>query len=381
MKKQLLSMTALVAVGLIAALGASSDANAAKKKKKPKAKAPKVTVGGYTTAGWTYADNGDAGSNNTGGLNAIWDAEIAFKIAGQMDNGVKLKAQIDLEGGIPDETDTIDDAWLSMSGSFGELIIGETDGASSKVARGQMGDWATGVYSMAFERANIVPAPTGFTAGGPGFAIYNGLNDGDDPKTTYITPVMNGFQVGVSYMKDVAKGANSIAVQTSSNTSGENWYTVGAKYTGKMGKTSIGLGLGYGSVTIPSLNDEQTFIMAGGNVSNGPWVVGLGMHTMDDPTSAAAATSLDGQSWSAGVKYTAGAHKYSLTTFKGKISADPTVAGDDESTSYMLAHNYAVSAGVTWMNALVVSDYDGEGTGATQDQKGMGVHTSVKFTC
>jgi len=379
MKKQLLSMTALVAVGLIAALGASSDANAAKKKKKPKAVAPKVTVGGYTTAGWTYADNGDVGGKNSGGLNAIWDSEIAFKIAGKMDNGVSLKAQVDIEGGIPNETDNVDDAWLSLSGSFGELKLGETDGVQNTIARGQMGDWATGVYSMAFERANIVPNPSGFANQGPGFAIYAGLDDGDDPKTTYITPVMNGFQAGISYMKDVGKGANSITSQSSTG-SGENWYAVAMKYTGKMGKSSIGLGLAHGAATYPTLGDEKSYIMAGGNVENGPWKVGLGFATVDDPGSTSTYTSSDGQGWSAGIKYTSGAHKYSLTTFHGKIAGDPSAAGDDESTSYMLAHNYAVSAGVTWMNALVVTDWDGEGTGATQDQKGMGIHSSVKFS-
>jgi hypothetical protein len=297
-----------------------------------------------------------------------------------MDNGVKLKAQVDMEGGIPNEGDNVDDAWLSLSGAFGELKLGSTDGASTILARGQGGDWATGVYSMPFERANITPAPSGFAASGPGFSTYDGLGDGDDPKTTYITPVMNGFQAGVSFMKDVGKSANDIHSQTSTNTAGENWYTVGLKYSGKMGKSSIGLGLGYGSVEIPALGDTKSFIMAGGNVATGPWKVGLAMITLDDPSSAAASASQDGNGFSAGVKYTAGAHQYSLTTFTGKISADPTVTGDDESTSYMLAHKYALSAGVTWYNALVVSDWDGEGTGATQDQSGMGVHSSVKFS-
>jgi hypothetical protein len=381
MKKQLLSMTALVAVGLIAALAASSDAEAAKKKKKkPKAKAPKLTVAGYTTAGWTYADNGDTDGRNTGGLNAIWDSEIAFKVAGQMDNGVKLKAQVDMEGGIPNETDNVDDAWLSLSGAFGELIIGETDGAGIKVARGAMGDWATSQHSIPFQRANIVPAPSGFASQGPGFSIYDSLNDGDDPKTTYITPVMNGFQAGVSYMKDPGKGADSIAIQTSTNTVGENWYSIGMKYSGKMGKTKLEVAAAYTGLTIPSLGDDIVSIAAGGNVESGPWKVAIGFMTSDDPGKTSARTSQDGQSWSAGIKYTAGAHKYSLATFKGKIAGDPSQAGDDESTTYMLAHNYAVSAGVTWINALVVSDYDGEGTGATQDQKGMGVHSAVKFT-
>jgi len=380
MKKQLLSMTALVAVGLIAALGASSDANAAKKKKKPKAKAPKLTIGGYTTAGWTYADNGDVGGKNTGGLNAIWDSEIAFKVAGQMDNGVKLKAQVDMEGGIPNETDNVDDAWLSLSGSFGELKLGETDGVQNSIARGQMGDWATSVYSIPFQRGNITPNPSGFANQGPGFSIYEGLDDGDDPKTSYITPVMNGFQAGISYMKDVAKGADSIAAQTSSSTLAENWYAVAMKYTGKMGKSSIGLGLAHGAATYPMLGDEKSYIMAGGNVSNGPWKVAIGMVTTDDPGSTSTYTSSDGQSWSAGIKYTAGAHQYSLAIFDGKIAGDPSAAGDDESNTYMLAHNYAVSAGVTWINALVVTEWDGEGIGATQDQKGMGVHSSVKFT-
>jgi hypothetical protein len=282
MKKQLLSMTALVAVGLIAALGASSDANAAKKKKKPKAVAPKVTVGGYTTAGWTYANNGDVGGANTGGLNAIWDSEIAFKVAGKMDNGVSLKAQVDMEGGIPNETDNVDDAWLSLSGSFGELKLGETDGVQSTIARGQMGDWATGVYSLSFERANIVPNPSGFANQGPGFGIYEALDDGDDPKTTYITPVMNGFQAGISYMKDVGKGANSITGQSSTG-SAENWYSVAMKYTGKVGKSSIGLGLAHGAATYPVLGDEISFIMAGGNVANCRWKVAIVMFSTDDP--------------------------------------------------------------------------------------------------
>jgi len=381
MKKQLLSMTALVAVGLIAALGASSDADAAKKKKKKaKAKAPKVTVGGYTTAGWTYADNGDLGGANTGGLNAIWDSEISFKVAGQMDNGVKLKAEVHIEGGIPNETDNVDDAFLSLSGAFGELILGETEGANERVARSQMGDWSTGVYSMAFERANVVPAPSGFASQGPGFSIYDSLGEGDDPKTTYITPVMNGIQAGVSYMKDMNKGANSIASQTSTSANPENWHSVGIKWTGKMGKTSLGLGAAYTGAYFPLLKDDKTSIAAGGNVTNGPWKVGIGFMTSDDPGSTSTYTSQDGQSWSAGVKYTSGSHKYSLTTFHGKIAGDPSATGDDESTSYMLAHNYAVSAGVTWMNALVFSDYDGEGTGATQDHKGHGITSSVKFT-
>jgi hypothetical protein len=169
-----------------------------------------------------------------------------------------------MEGGIPNEGDNVDDAWLSLSGAFGELKLGETDGASTILVRGMGGDWATGVYSMPFERANITPAPSGFAASGPGFSTYDGLGDGDDPKTTYITPVMNGFQAGVSFMKDVGKSANDIASQTSTSTNGENWYTVGLKYSGKMGKSAIGVGVGYGSVEIPSLGDTKSFIMAGG---------------------------------------------------------------------------------------------------------------------
>ena len=137
---------------------------------------------------------------------------------------------------------------------------------------------------MPFERANITPAPSGFAASGPGFSTYDGLGDGDDPKTTYITPVMNGFQAGISFMKDVGKSANDIASQTSTSTSGENWYTVGLKYSGKMGKSAIGVGVGYGSVEIPSLGDTKSMIMAGGNVETGPWKVGLAMMTLDDPS-------------------------------------------------------------------------------------------------
>ena len=64
-----------------------------------KAKKPKLTVGGYQAAGWDYANNGDAGGQNTGGIHAVTDEEIHFKMSGKLANGVKVSGKIELEGG------------------------------------------------------------------------------------------------------------------------------------------------------------------------------------------------------------------------------------------------------------------------------------------
>jgi len=369
MKKQLLSVTAIVAVGM---LGLSGSALA-------KAQRPALSIGGYSAAGWTYADNGSAGDNNTGGLHAIWDAEIFFRVAGRLDNGVRLAARMDLEAGAADEGNYMDDTWLSMSGKFGQVILGMTDGAHARVAIGQIGDWAVGVYSMTFERGEMVPAPSGFAMTGPNGGLRASAGDTDDTKTTWISPTWGGFQFGLSYMRDVGAGNDTINAQTTGQATGEDWYSFGARWTGRMGSSRVGVGLGSVMVTEPSLNDESSAVMLGANLENGPWKVAVGLMAEDDPLTATGA-STDGQAWSAGVRYVRGAHRYSIALYHGKSSADPTVTGDDESTSWMLAHNYAVSQGVTWRNALTITEYDGEGTGAAEDHRGMGVHSSVNFS-
>ena len=79
MNKQLLSFTALVAVGLVGVPGAAVA--------QKKASKPTISVGGYMSQGVRFVDNGDSvGGRDTGGFAAWQDSEIHFKIKCSISN-------------------------------------------------------------------------------------------------------------------------------------------------------------------------------------------------------------------------------------------------------------------------------------------------------
>jgi hypothetical protein len=370
MKKQLLSATALVAVALMAASGSAVA----------KAKKPKLTVGGYQAAGFDLVNNGDVGGSNTGGLHQVNDGEIHFKLSGQLANGVKISGKVELEAGAGEghgSNDIIDEDWIKFSSpSMGQLILGSTDSASMRLVTGQQ--WGTSLYNIPFERGELVPKPSGFYGAGPGFSTRATLGDSDDPKAIWISPVFNGLQFGLSYMRDGNKGPDNIKTQTQSSSDAENHWTTAVKYSGKFGKTKVGAAIGYLQNTIPSKGAEISAVVAGMTFQNGPLKLSWGLHKQDDPTVGAA--SKDGVSYEAGLRYTAGAQKFSIAGFHGEVKNTTTVTANDESDTLMLAHTYAVGPGVTWRNALSCTSWDGEGTGVTEDGSGCGLHTGVKVS-
>ena len=134
MNKQLLSFTALVAVGL---LGAAGTAVAQKKASKPT-----ISIGGYTAQGVRFVDEADAtGGTNTGGFGSFADSEVFFNIKGQLDNGIKIGGRWELEGSGQSNDGTMDEHSIYFRGSFGELRLGEDDGAAQLMVTGYMGSW------------------------------------------------------------------------------------------------------------------------------------------------------------------------------------------------------------------------------------------------
>jgi hypothetical protein len=116
MNKQLLSFTALVAVGV---LGASGTAVA-------QASKPTISIGGYMSQGVRFVDNADAvGGRDTGGFAAWQDSEIFFNIKGMLDNGISIGGGWEMEGtsedGVSPTSGFIDEARVWLRGGFGEL--------------------------------------------------------------------------------------------------------------------------------------------------------------------------------------------------------------------------------------------------------------------
>ncbi|MCH7943049.1 MAG: porin, partial [Proteobacteria bacterium] len=109
MKKYLYGTTALAAVGLAA--GSVSAAEPLH-----------YELGGYYQQIFGYTDNDGAASAGTDEAVVYQNAEVYFKMRGELDNGLKIGGRIELEG--QTQGDQIDQAYLILAGGFGELRIG-----------------------------------------------------------------------------------------------------------------------------------------------------------------------------------------------------------------------------------------------------------------
>ena len=199
MKKQLLAGTAFVAAAMLVAGGAM-----AQDKMKKKMMKPSISVNGYYEAvvGGILDEDLGAGSSDTSALDTRTDAEIYFNGRATLDDGMKIHAHIQLEGmdqhaNAKHTGDPIDEYSISVSGSFGNIILGGTGGAPVKMLTGLSGSWATGVgENLNFDNAWVPGAQ-------PGPLHYNvrhsRLDTGDGEKITYISPKFGGFQVGLTY--------------------------------------------------------------------------------------------------------------------------------------------------------------------------------------
>src|SRR5262245_14628840 len=117
MKRQLLASSAILGAGLAAGPALAADGI-------------KLGVGGFFSEAYqaVFDDNGEGELGNDRNIDGFFNsAEVHFDGSTVLDNGLTVRAHIELEGETDD--DQIDEAWVSFSGGFGEARIGSIDDA------------------------------------------------------------------------------------------------------------------------------------------------------------------------------------------------------------------------------------------------------------
>ena len=198
MRKVLLTTTALVALGGVSAASA-------------------IEISGQYEFNYTNADNG---TSMTGGQNSnsfSSDGHIDFKGSTTSDSGLTFGGMIRLE---TNSGAAIEDQGLYVSGDFGYIMMGETDGVVDGMA-----DFMEGHEYVAYGAG---------TTNSENLKSDTKLGDSESAgKIGYRSPNVSGFQVGIS-MEDA--GTTSKADKTS------------VMVTYDMGMIK----LGYGSADTPS---------------------------------------------------------------------------------------------------------------------------------
>ena len=346
MRTHLMAGTALVAATMLAGGALAADKKMMK---------PSISVNGYYDAlvggvlDETHEQNGEDISTDTSAIDNKTDPEIHFNGRATLDSGMKIHMRVELEGGGQHATsDPIDEYFLSVSGSFGKIILGGTAGAPVKMLTGMSGSWATGVgETLAFDSDDWV----GSVAGSFPTLQHSRLDTGDGDKLTYISPKFGGFQVGASYVPTAADELNG---RINAETTGHDGFEGAASYSGKFG--DVGFAVGGGMTTLQGANnggeDSQAWLVAGKISFGGGFTISAAHKQTEDPVAAR------GQLTDVGIRFVTGANQFSLVGAHGEMD-------DTEAFYSTVMGSYArvLGPGVkTHLNLIWNSSENGDGS-------------------
>ena len=360
MKKHLLTSTALVAAGLMAVSApAIAGGHAAKASK------PSLVLKGDTRQVIGVGENDEAHDTANGervGFDQQTDGEIHFVGSVTLDNGIKIKTSVQLEANsarVDSRGDDIDEHWMRISGSFGEIRMGTMDDAAMAMTTGYLGTWGTAAGVLpAFDITDWVTNPG--TVATSTVARVDSSSDGNH--IAYYTPRTAGFQVGVSFIPSTSEDDdNERALNTAGDSDG---YSIGINYATKFEGASISAAFGYGTnkESTAGISDREVYGLAV-SVSSGPFKVNASYVDKDDQTNAAGTTTATGfagqETFEIGAKYTMGANAFSVGYQAAEAQASTGSAFDgDEHTAIVLSYGRKLGPGVSFLLSGIYADFD-----------------------
>lgn len=382
MKKQLLTSTALVAAGVLTVSGSAL------------ADKPKLTLGGSTEQIFGVGNNSDAFDAANGqrvGFDQHSDGEIFFNGSVTLDNGIKIRTRVEVESNTESNTagetgnvahtaqgDTIDEHWMRISGSFGEVRLGSGDAAAQAMTTGYLGTWATGVgQNLPFDTADWVSNPGTVSVGTIGRVDVT--SDGE--AISYFTPRFAGFQVGASYIPSADEDINNQRALSGGNADFEGW-SIGANFNKKFGGVGVGVAVGYATMEEGTAGRTDPEVWGvGARVDFSGFRVALSWVDRDSQETAGVTTVTGQETVEVGVRYTFGPNAVSVSHLDAESTASSRAAGDgDEGRSTFIAYRRTLGPGVFWKVTGILADFEDNATGATSatSNDGEALTTSIQ---
>jgi outer membrane protein OmpU len=359
MKKVLFGTTTLVAAGLISGVASAETMKSSKDNLD-------LSIGGKMEQYFGGIGAIDDGNNEDGF--GIWtDTELYFTGATTLDNGITVKAVIQLEAQTNANANA-DEQYVELSGSFGKIQAGQKEDAAT-----QMGVIAPTVGSVGVN--DIVEHWLGndwYTATPIGFMGGDTTWGSDDATVSYFTPSFYGFSLGVSYTPN----PGSARVPDGRTTNRDSVYA-SLGFSNEF--SGVGIDADVGTRMNTSEDDWQ--LRSGVNLSYAGFTVGGSFMTTQgsDATSANSSANNtfmaeDSWVWDAGVSYEVGPYSVGFTYGGSEGGSN----GGDQS-SYKLGGAYNMGPGIDLVGNLFYAESyaDGVTSGDAGSRSGVGAVAGV----
>lgn len=353
----------------------------------------KLGLGGYYKAGFGIIADDDDGATQPQAQDRRnhslkQDVEVWFTGETTLDNGLTVGARVELEG--QTQSDQIDETWMYMKGSFGELRVGDEDDA--RRLKAVVGPMASKVFSaadpddtMLHFSNNPLTQLTSYANNTAGVNNTVMKVENDSTKLIYMTPSFNGFSLAVSYAPDASSDMQNNGGLTQLDNDGGNSeaFSVAGAYDGKWDSTKVMASLGYtGSNNETASADDVNAWHAGLGFGWGAFMVGGSYGVLNDGLGS----DLDVTNFELGGTYTTGPYTVGLGWSHGEY--DVSATQEPELDVFMLSGSYAMGPGITLDAAISYDDYDNDGAGAAgsgltatsdYDSTSIMVGSSIKF--
>lgn len=354
MKKNLLATTALVAAGALVSTGAIAES-----------KKISLAVGGYMEqwVGFGSADHDTNGSVKD--IDVQEDGEIHFKGSTTLDNGLTFGVNVQLETQVA--ADQIDESYIFVKGDFGEIVLGDENGAAYVMHYGaatngpglNSGDHQNWIVGNSFELAST-------------YAFAR--RDNDSTKIRWMSPRFSGIQIGASYAPEATQDDDGFPTEATNNgVNEENVWTVAGNYDNKFGDFRVRASAGYqgfGDSNTAGADNMWTAAV-GLRLDSGGFGVHVSGSRQNDRTGAVETRDTIAGS----VLYNSGPMGLSLGVVYGKDSG-ATAAVDDRQVAVELGGKYKLGPGVEAKGAI----YYGDREDATVKNTGYAVVGGIKLS-
>jgi hypothetical protein len=322
MRKYLLSTSTLAGAALLSSVAVAD-----------------VSISGYME--WEMI-NGDTDSSKFDGTSMAINNEVGIDFTNKTDSGLTITLNTDLDT----DSGGVDDNSMSISGGFGKIVVGETDGAEDV--------YAIHAAALVAEEHNMPTGTTTFVDTDNDIMTATGSQlTGNGNKISYHLPAMGGLTAGASF-------------QDSGYNTSTDLTEFGANYAMEAGGAAVTIG--YTTATQEGATKDSDSTTLGVQVVMGAMSIIANQATVDTATDDETGNSF-------GISY---ALPNGMT-----LAATTMTAEDDGATDlgeeYSVNHyelTYPVASGLSVL--LNVSDYDYKtGAGNTEKTADSGTFSSI----
>lgn len=371
MKKLLLSGVAVLAVAVAAPANAQVD----------------VDFGGFFKGYGAFVDQDEAGGLAVREFDILRHTEAHVNVETTLDNGltVGFHAEAEIDGS--DAAD-IEESYVYFSGSWGRVNVGAEDGVAYllQVAAPSADSNIDGLRSF-INPVNINALTGGNIAAGDFDIDYENDLSGESDKLTYLTPVIAGFQAGVSYTPDQDQSGNDFE-GVSLDDQADDFGAVlelSARYETEYEGVGVTVGAGFATAEVEGATatnpggtiatDDRTQYNVGVDLDFAGFGVGI-VFTEDDFGDIAGGD--DEQTLVVGADYTTGAFKVGGSYFLQENTAG---VSNFDLQRYTGGVVYTYGPGMTFRGSISFTDFDADGTVlvADSDSTSILLGTDIKF--